>query len=372
MLRFLQLVCFFVALLAGLVFPALPGAGLAQEPQVGGVSALPSKSEGLWVTSPYYGFVSEFEDSALLMSGIPKRNLNTGFSRVGPPGKVAFDANHNGWLPLCGTGGGSQFPGGLVIELTPATQSSIASGQLVSTKVKILTDSSFACPQAVAVDPSGNLWIASYSGYQEGAPAVTEYPAAQLSQEKSVPSVVVTSTSFSNPRGITFDSSGNLWVADSDVLKFTVQQLAQGGSLSPNLTLSNPNHPFDVLFDSSGNLWVSYPPNFGMSLYAGALELFAANDLRGSGTIDPAPLVTISPRTPCSPFSICLPSGEALDSAGDLWVSANGNIFEFTPAMLGSSGSPLPHLIWAPDFIFRKRSENFAGPSFLTFGPAVP
>ncbi len=371
MFRFRLLVFCAAVVIIAFALSACPGAAFAHD--LATPSASSSTSQGLWVTSSY--FVSEFQGSTLAHSGIPPRALNTGISRVGTTGKVAFDAKGDAWLPLCGLGPDTEFPGGLVIELTPSALSGIAAGQLAGVKVKAtLADSSFSCPQGLAFDPSGGLWIASDGGYHRGPPAITGYRAAQLSQKNPAASVVIDSSSFSDLGGITFDASGNLWVADSNsnVLEFSAQQLSSGGSLSPNLIVQSDYHPFDLVFNSSGDLWVSYPPSYGMPIGAGGLELFAANDLTGSGMITPTPLVTITPVLPCSPFSICNVHGEALDSAGDLWVSSFENIYEFTPAQIGSSGSPMPHLVWASDgFKFHGRTENFGGPSFLTFGPTV-
>ncbi len=346
------------------------GPGLAQETRDAKANASSSGSQGLWVSNDYGGFVSEFQGAALSSSGIPSRTFNTGISSVGAPGKVAFDADGDAWLPLCGSGEGGTL--GLAIELSPAALNAIASGHLAGAKIEAEI-TGLSCPQGTAFDANGNLWIANVGWFSPPNPFIVEYKAQELLQKIPAASVVITSTSFFSLGGMAFDSSGNLWIANrgSDVLEFTTAQLSNGGDLSPNLTLHSNYNPYDVVFDHSGNLWVSYPPNENMAASEGALEMFARGDLTGSGEITPTPLVTITPLEPCSPFAICEMQGEAIDSQGDLWVAAADEIAEFTPQQLGSSGSPLPHLIWAANFAPLGRAMNLGNPSFLTFGPTV-
>ncbi|MGA1975947.1 MAG: hypothetical protein ABSG92_09965, partial [Conexivisphaerales archaeon] len=68
--------------------------------------------------------------------------------------------------------------------------------------------------------------------------------------------VLTISNSIAEPSAVTFDKSGNLWVADAqtgEVFEFTPPYTG-----APALTISNSlAEPFDVTFDSSGNLWVA-------------------------------------------------------------------------------------------------------------------
>jgi len=88
-----------------------------------------------------------------------------------------------------------------------------------------------------------------------------------------------TAASLRFPQGIAFDSSGNLWVADANnnrVLEFTTPfstdeaaslVIGQGTSFTTNtannggLSASSLYFPQGISFDSSGNLWISDTQN---------------------------------------------------------------------------------------------------------------
>ena len=72
------------------------------------------------------------------------------------------------------------------------------------------------------------------------------------------------STNLSNPFGLAFDSSGNLYAANlgnSTISKFN----ASGGYVS-NIT-SNLSSPYGLAFDSSGNLYAANPGNNTISKF---------------------------------------------------------------------------------------------------------
>ncbi|MGB8412203.1 MAG: hypothetical protein WCE23_05195 [Candidatus Binatus sp.] len=340
----------------------------------------PARSQALWVSNSVddeTGFVSELIHAQLVHSGMPRGALNTGPSQVGTLGKLAFDGAGDLWIPFCGYGPSSN---GLVAAFSPAALDHIAARNFRAVKVKAeLTGIDFHCPSALAFDRSGNLWIANAGVFDGNVPSILGYAATSLSQPNPAPSVVLNSSSFEKLRGLAFDAAGDLWVADnltSEVYEFTPQQLSNGGSQTSDLVVQSPSFdsPTDVAFDAENNIWVAYQAgNQRPQPGPGAVQMFAAANLTGSGTIEPPAAVTLGGRAPCSILALCEPMGVAFDQSGDLWIAQFPNeIFEFTPAQLASGSTPLAQIILASNFLNGEGLNlNFLGPEFLTFGPVT-
>jgi hypothetical protein len=335
-----------------------------------------TSSQALWISNNEnsIGFVSELVQKQLQKSGMPQRALNSGESQVGPPGKLAFDGTGNLWIPFCGVAPTVQ---GLVAAFGPVALRQIAARHFNGAKPKAeLTSNDFHCPTAVAFDGGGNLWITNAGVFDGQAPSIIGYTAASLSQQNPAPSAELTSSSFQKLLGLAFDAAGDLWTADGltgDVFEFTPLQLSQGGSQTPRIILqaSGFDDAWDVAFDTSNNIWVSY--HSADRNGAGAVEMFAAGDLTGTGTINPPAKVALGGPAPCSILKLCDPLGIAFDQGGDIWVAQFPNeIFEFTPSQFGSGETPLAHVILASNFLKGEGPKlNFLGFGFLTFGPVI-
>ena len=169
---------------------------------------------------------------------------------------------------------------------------------------------------------------------------ITSYPTNANGNASPTATLGSAQPAFSSPEGSAFDASGDLWVANegnSTVVEFTPAQLAATGSATPAVTLSgaaggNLDDPVGLAFDSAGDLWVT---NEGNS----TLVEFTRGQLAITGS--PTPAVTLSAT---AGDSLDDPEGLAFDSAGDLWVTNEGasTVVEFTPAQLAITGSPTP------------------------------
>jgi ligand-binding sensor domain-containing protein len=167
---------------------------------------------------------------------------------------------------------------------------------------------------------------------------LVEYPKAQLSKANPVPGVVISAgagNSPNEPASLTFDRSGDLWVANqgpSTVTEYSLAQLTKSGSPDPYKTISySGSSPVAVRFDRSGDLWVSYPYN---------LVEFTKADLAKA---DPGPSVVLSSGAALSLSGYA--NDIAFDQQGNLWVAnESGTLVELTEAQLAHSGAPSPHV----------------------------
>jgi sugar lactone lactonase YvrE len=208
--------------------------------------------------------------------------------------------------------------------------------------------------EAIAIDGDGDLWVSdSSSRIMEFVPPFSNGMAASLvigqvslstssgcNQGLGAPSASTLCFAY----GLTFDSSGNLWVSDSGnarVLEFK-PPFSNGMAASLELgqpagatafTSSTPNNggvsassidfPYQPAFDGEGNLWVpdinnnrvlEYTPPFSNGM-AATLELG-----------QPSGATAFTTRTAYTTQSgLYLPYGISFDSSGNIQVVDYGN-----------------------------------------------
>jgi streptogramin lyase len=106
--------------------------------------------------------------------------------------------------------------------------------------------SGFSYPYSVAVDGSGNVFVADAANN-----AVKEIVAAG-----GYTTVNTLGSGFSNPDGVAVDGSGNVFVADygNNAVREIV---AAGGYTTVNTLGSGFNYPLGVAVDGSGNVYVA-------------------------------------------------------------------------------------------------------------------
>ena len=139
---------------------------------------------------------------------------------------VAVDANQNGWFV---------FEGG-VAKVTPSNGVS-----------------AFSCcevPAGIAIDQSGNIWVADYE-----ASAVVE-----VSSSGAVLGQAAGTGGVETPVGIAVDGNGNIWTANyrantiSEFSGATLQPISPAAGYGKDASLFGP---FGAAIDASGNLWIS-------------------------------------------------------------------------------------------------------------------
>jgi sugar lactone lactonase YvrE len=206
-------------------------------------------------------------------------------------------------VPVYGTGQGPQF------VFSPATQSALGGG--------------FSAPVAVAVDGSGNVYVADDYNH-----ALKEIPAGCASS-----SCVITlggSIYIYEPTSVAVDGAGNVY--ETDWGDISVKEIPVGCvSSSCVIRLGGPYYkPTGVAVDSQGNVYVA-DESWGDAVYEmppGCTSSTCMTALGGSNTLS-------------DPF--IAPWGLAVDASGNVYVANYGNqygswaVFEMPPQCLSSS-----------------------------------
>ena len=175
-------------------------------------------------------------------------------------------------------------------------------------------------PQGMAFDSSGNLYVANW-----GSNTIEKFSATGDNLG------VFASTGLNDPCGIAFDSSGNLYVANWG--SSTIEKFSPAGTDLGVFASSGLDQPAGIGFDSSGNL---YAVNWGNA----TVEKFAASGGAGSAFASSAGLYH--------------PAGLAFDSGGNLYVAS---YWGTTIEKFSSTGADLG--------VF---ASGLAGPDGLAFG----
>lgn len=245
------------------------------------------------------------------------------------PAGTAVDSSGNVYV--------AEYANNDIRKITPAGQVSLFAGSASQTSGKANgtgSAASFWNPTGVAVDSAGNVYVADESNNEirmiTSAGVVTLLAGSAAGTAGNADGTGTAAT-FSSPAGIAIDSSGNLWVADS--VNNEIRKIAMpgavvttyAGSTTPGLTngtgiAAKFKTPFGIAVDSSGNLYIADRGNneirkidtaAGVTLLAGS-PTGAAGHANGTGG-------------PAGAATFFLPSGVAVDSAGNVYVADTSN-----------------------------------------------
>jgi len=192
-------------------------------------------------------------------------------------GGCAFDSQGNLWV--------TDFENFSLDELSKAQ---LDAGTAEVTPAVVITSSDLVDAQFVAFDGSGDAWVGNQDENK-----IVEFSAGQLTTGGArTPVVVLTSDgsgSIDISGQIAFDKDGNLWVANygGTVVEFAGSQLGSSGDPTPTVTLSSASFdgPWALTFDSKGDLVVANYNN-------GSIDKFTPKQIKVSGA--PTPSVTIT------------------------------------------------------------------------------
>jgi len=171
--------------------------------------------------------------------------------------------------------------------------------------------SGFSYPAGVAVDGSGNVFVTDYGHW-----ALKEILAVGGSIPATNPTIITLGSGFYQPEGVAVDGSGNLWVADSgnSIVK---EILAAGGYTTVKTVLSGFSYPSGLAVDGSGNLFVADPDRSEVKEIVAAGGYTTVNILGGG---------------------FAFPWGVAVDAGGNVYVADVGRMAVYEmPAGCASS-----------------------------------
>ncbi len=199
----------------------------------------------------------------------------------------------------------------------------------------------FSYPAGVAVDTNGNVYVADTANQtiRQVTPVGTNWVVTTLAGLAGVAGSANGTGSaarFYFPYGVTVDSNGNVYVADMDnctIRKVTsagvVTTLAglagNGGSANGTGSAARFNGPFGVTVDSAGNVYVADTFNSSIRKVTSAgVVTTPAGNASGPGTNDGTG----------SGARFEWPIGVAVDTNGNVYVADSGNntIRQVTPA----------------------------------------
>ncbi len=248
-------------------------------------------------------------------------------------------------------------------------------------------------PKSLTFDPSGNLWISDYqnsrvveylsSNLITGSPATIVIGQPSLYTGSQNQQGVINLKDLSSPFSATFDSSGNLWVADSNnnrVLEFkppfSTNEVASVVLGQPNMfssgcatTPTGLCQPFSLAFDPTGNLWISDTGNTRV------VEYLSSNLITGDGAANVLGQPDFISRTcTISPTGLCSPQDLNFDPSGNLWISdtENNRIVEYLSSNL-ITGDGAANVLGQSDFTSRTCATTPTGlcePYGITFDPS--
>jgi streptogramin lyase len=134
-----------------------------------------------------------------------------------------------------------------------------------------------ADPQAIAVDPSGNVWFTEYNSAQIGYLSPNE--------PNEIQSYPVAYT----PDGIVADSSGNIWVSENNNYNFTLDEYnPSNGALINQYSVPSGHQAGALTIGPDGNIWFADSSgNIGTLTSSGAFQFYP--------TTGAAPLAITSP-----------------------------------------------------------------------------
>lgn len=204
------------------------------------------------------------------------------------------------------------------------------------------TNALFNYPQGITVDAAGNLYIAdtANNSIRKLAPAGTNWTSATIAGT-SVADPEGTGSAdgtngaagFNQPQGIAVDPSGNLFVADS--YNNTIRKITPVGTNWVVTTLAGmapisgyqdgTNHsalfslPFSLAVDTNGNIYVADFGNDAIRKVTPVGTNWVVTTIAGLGTVSGSADGTNNKAR------FLMPQGIAIDSAGTLYVTDGGN-----------------------------------------------
>ncbi len=189
------------------------------------------------------------------------------------------------------------------------------------------TSASLNYPSNVAVDASGNLFIADESNNRirkVSAGGIVTTVAGNGTAGFSGDNGPATSAALNSPFDVAVDAAGNLFIADS--ANFRIRQVSAGGVITTvagngtmgfsgdggSATSASLYYPESVAVDTSGNLFIADAGNNRIRKVSGGVITTVAGSATGGFSGDGGPATSAS---------LDNPSGVAVDTSGNLFIA---------------------------------------------------
>ncbi len=193
------------------------------------------------------------------------------------------------------------------------------------------TSAKINLPFGVAVDSAGNIYIADTSNNRirkVASGGTISTVAGTGTAGFGGDGAAATSAKLSSPYGVAVDASGNLYIADTGnnrirmvttagIINTVAGNTAGSGGDGGPATSAQLNNPTAVMVDAGGNLYIGDTSNNRIRLVtaAGIISTVAGNGSQGFGGDD----------GPATSALLDSPSGVTVDSGGNLYIADTGN-----------------------------------------------
>lgn len=212
-----------------------------------------------------------------------------------------------------------------------------SSGNVAPTRTISGSNTLLAEPEGIAISSSGQVAVGAAGG-------TTVAIFNETSSGNVAPVSYFTASGMSNPRGVAFDSNGNLWVTsgnDNAVFEFSASSIAAAsGGITPVNEISGTStqidYPLGIAVDSTGRIIVG-------NCYSNTITIFSSG---ASGNATPVAVISGSNTGLVNPFYMAL-SGDGNFSVGA--NSVRGPVVTYPCSTTGGNISPT-YSLSSPEF----------------------
>lgn len=270
--------------------------------------------------------------SITTVAGGGPNNLLASHAGLGYPGGVVLDASGNTYI--------ADSYSSQVFKIDTSGNLTVVAGNGTvgySGDGGAATGAALSGPEAVAIDSSGNIFIADTGNFVIREVVATsgtiQTVAGNGKEGYSGDGGPATAAELDDPYGVFVDGSGNIFVADTDnsivreVSNGTINTVAgTAGSFgyagdSGPATAAQLDEPEGVFVDGSGNVFIADTFNSVIrEVTAGMIQTVAGSNYAWNGTCNYS-----GDGGPATNAQLCLPSGVFVDGSGDIFISDTEN-----------------------------------------------
>ncbi|HEV7136329.1 MAG TPA: NHL repeat-containing protein [Steroidobacteraceae bacterium] len=224
-----------------------------------GSGALFNSPAGVALDSAGNFYVADYgnnEIRKITPAGVVTTFAGAGGTTFNGPAGVALDSAGNVYV--------ADQNNNVIEKITPAGAVSIFAGSTAGNQDGTGAGAKFHGPKGIAVDSSGNIWVADSTNNEirkiTPTGVVTTWAGTGTAGNANGPGGSGGTATFSNPVGIAADSSGNLYVADHD--NNEIRKIDASDVVSTFVPASaGLNGPYGVALGAAGNMYVTDSAN---------------------------------------------------------------------------------------------------------------